>query len=140
MAAVVARITSMATTAYSGPYCRADSGKQSMVTKGFIVLGCLGAMAGFLGTKVLVSEGIGMQTTAINLNPQQFLQANVVQMNFTAKMVKQSKLARLVRCLKHHYVQTKGASEAVSVSGIEVADIIEQPYPTSTLARFNHQL
>src|SRR5260370_30991158 len=81
-----------------------------------------------------------MQTAAVNLDAQNFFQANVAEMNFPSEMVEECKLARFIRRFENHSLEAKGFCEAIGVRGVEVSLIVKEPDSPGAFPRFHHKL
>ena len=77
-----------------------------------------------------------MQTSPVNLDLQQFFQADIAQSDAAAKMVQQRELARLIRRLEDAHMQPEGFCEPIRIGRIEIALLVEQSDTASAFARF----
>src|SRR5260370_27687378 len=79
-----------------------------------------------------------MQAAAVNLDAQNFFQANVAEMNFPAEVVEECKLARFVRGFEDHRLAAKGFCEPICVRGVKISLIIHEPDSPGAFPRFPH--
>ena len=81
-----------------------------------------------------------MQAPAINLHSQYFFQAHIAEVDFTAKMVHQSKLAGLVGRFKHYLFEAERCGKTICGPCVKISGLVKQTHATSALSRFHNKL
>src|SRR6185437_3556600 len=90
--------------------------------------------------EVVVPERVGMQAAAVDLHPEELLEADVAQADLTSEVVEQGELARLVGRLEHHGVHAECLDEPVGHGGVERAVRAKDADARRALARLDHEL
>src|SRR6185295_19067235 len=92
------------------------------------------------GAEVVVTERVGVQAPAVDLHPEELLEADVAQADLASEVVEQRELARLVGRLEHHGVLAEGLDEAVGHGGVEGAIGAKDADARRALARLDDEL
>src|SRR3954447_575381 len=114
-AVVVARITSIATIAAPSPWIAPRSGEKSMAT----VSGTRRPLR--VPAPARGRERVRVQAAAVDLHPQQLLQAHVGQPHLRAEVLEHGELAGLRGCLEDDLAEAERLHEALRVAELDVA-------------------
>src|ERR1700676_1490438 len=90
--------------------------------------------------QILLRKCVGMQAPAVNFHSQNLFQPYVTQVNLTAEMVEQRKLARFVGGLENDSTKSERIGKAIGVAAVEVPCPIKEPDLIRTLSGLHHKL
>src|SRR5438094_10358338 len=79
--------------------------------------------------EAVLREGVGRQAPAIDLDPQQLLQAHVAEAHLRSEVIDQRELAGLGGGLERHGLQAEGADKPAGAMAAEPAAALERPPP-----------
>src|SRR5438094_6373156 len=74
-------------------------------------------------------EGVGVQAPAIDLDPQQLLQAHVAEAHLRSEVIEQRELAGLGGGLERHGLQAEGVDKPIGEMAAQPTAAVEQPHP-----------
>ena len=66
--------------------------------------------------KVRVSEGVGMESSAVDLDPQDLLHAHVAQLDLGSEVIDERELTGLVGGLEQHRLEAERIGEAIGLA------------------------
>src|SRR5262249_39358471 len=92
------------------------------------------------GPEVDLSERVRVQAAPVDFNAEQFLQTNVTEMDVSAKVIQQGKLAWLVGRFEDNGLKSERRNKPVCVCRIQVAILMEQPDSPRAFPGFDDEL
>src|SRR5207247_9810457 len=81
-----------------------------------------------------------MKSAPVNLDAKQFLQPYIAEMDLSAEMIQQRKLARFVRGFEHQRFEPEHLDKAVGVCGVQFSVLVKEADSFRTLSAFDNEL
>src|SRR5689334_22104912 len=93
-----------------------------------------------IGTPRRRREGVRVQSAAVDLDPQQLLQAHVGEPHLGPEVLEERELAPLRGRLEDDLAEPEGVDEPLGVVGLELAAVVEEPDALGALAPLDDEL